>query len=311
MRRIFIGSSSEALGYARQIADILAAQQNVKPILWTEIFDPGTLTFEAIERVSRQAAGAVLLATPDDDSVIRDVAVKVPRTNVMIEFGYLTAILGRRRIALCKYHGVELATDLNAFTYVPMGDYQGVQGSQHISASAVEKIIRWAQSLPDLAESVPQTAIHHGYSGRWKVKNKLTRWRFNTISAPSYVDFDGFLDLVLPSQRSNGSGCVYGDLNGHIGECFARISFGAQVENAFCDDAGGLNFVSRIHSRQIVLLEGEPPFKEGFGNRFRGPNHAVWALKPSAPAQLRGTFKVVAGDQVSDEAECMLDKLAS
>jgi predicted nucleotide-binding protein len=110
MKHIFIGSSTEASRHAEQIRDLLYQQQEVEPLLWIRLFQPGMLTFEAIERAAQKVVGAVLIASPDDYSVIRDKAVKVPRTNVMIEFGYFTAILGRRNITLCRYDGVELAT---------------------------------------------------------------------------------------------------------------------------------------------------------------------------------------------------------
>lgn len=311
MRKVFIGSSSEAVRYVEKICGILGALPNIKPVPWTEIFDPGTLTFEAIEKVAREVAGAVLLATPDDDSTIRDHQVKVPRTNVMIEFGYLTAALGRPRIALCKYSGVELATDLGGFTYVAMGAYQGHQGSQEINAEAVKQLTRWAQALPDAAEGVPLTSFVHGYTGRWKVKMKFTKWRFVPIAAPGYADLEGFLDLSLGAAGRNGLGFLHGNLYASVNKVYSDIHFGAQVENAYCDALGMLHLMSVMHSRQAMTPAGEPETQPGV-EPFRGPRHGEWELKP-VPGQagrLAGTFTVKAGDQTSDVAECALEKLS-
>jgi predicted nucleotide-binding protein len=121
LKEIFIGSSKEALEHARQVAAVLSEVKDVKPVLWTEVFKLGDITFLGIENIARRIAGAVFLATPDDDSVIREQPVRTPRANVLFEYGYLTAMLTRGRVALCRYAGVELPSDFAGLTYVPMG----------------------------------------------------------------------------------------------------------------------------------------------------------------------------------------------
>lgn len=156
MKRIFIGSSSEALPYAHQIQNLLKAHGGVEPLLWTEVFDPGSLTFEGIEQVARKKiSGAVLLATPDDESVTVVCPPRFLVPNVMIEFGYLAARIGRRNIALCRYDGVELASDLKGFTYIGMGGYAGSHGTRVIEAAAAQQVLIWADGLPDLLGDYP------------------------------------------------------------------------------------------------------------------------------------------------------------
>jgi len=48
---------------------------------------PGYLTFEALEAMLLRCCGAVFVATPDDQSVIRGQRVSSPRANIMLEFG--------------------------------------------------------------------------------------------------------------------------------------------------------------------------------------------------------------------------------
>ena len=91
-----------------QVVSVLSEAKDVKPLLWTECFKLGDITFMGIENIARRVAGAVFLATPDDDSVIREERVRAPRANVLFEYGYLTAMLTRSRVALCRYTGVEL-----------------------------------------------------------------------------------------------------------------------------------------------------------------------------------------------------------
>ncbi|QTF93777.1 nucleotide-binding protein [Halomonas sp. BM-2019] len=310
-KRIFIGSSTEAIHYAEQIKDILGAQGEIIPLIWTDVFDPGTLTFEAIERMAKTISGAVLLATPDDESIIRRTTVRVPRSNVLIEFGYLAAILGRTNIALCRYNGVELATDLNAFTCIPMGDYQGVAGAQVVDAQAAKKLIKWSQKLTAVSPGVPNYAIVHGYSGRWSVKLKFDIWRNMQIESPAYVHLEGVIDLFLPRKGKNGHGSVIGDLYVNLKDHYIHINMSALVENVLADDDGTLSATSRVHSRQLLSKEGESEEDETVLDSFRGPRDGKWFLYPNeaVDGQLNGTFTVSAGDLVSDRANALLTKL--
>src|ERR1044072_4346152 len=97
MKEIFIGSSKEALEQATQVVAVLAEAPDVKPLLWTECFKLGDITFLGIENIARRVAGAVFLATPDDDSIIREQRVRIPRATVLFEYGYLTAMLNATR----------------------------------------------------------------------------------------------------------------------------------------------------------------------------------------------------------------------
>ena len=91
---------------------VLSEAGDVKPLLWTEYFRPGEITFQGIENIASRVAGAVFLATPDDDSVIRERRIKTPRGNVLFEYGYLSAVLTRSRVALLPLHRCRAAFGL-------------------------------------------------------------------------------------------------------------------------------------------------------------------------------------------------------
>src|SRR5262245_44639421 len=65
-RRVFIGSSSEYLAEAKNVRDILDRVPDVEGVLWTDVFEPGYLTFEALERMLLTCDAAVFIASPDD-----------------------------------------------------------------------------------------------------------------------------------------------------------------------------------------------------------------------------------------------------
>ena len=52
MKEIFVGSSKEALGQATQVADVLSRVEGVRPLLWTECFKLGDITFTSIEKLA-------------------------------------------------------------------------------------------------------------------------------------------------------------------------------------------------------------------------------------------------------------------
>src|SRR5689334_8204260 len=93
-RQVFIGSSHEALDKAEYIRDLLLPDfEDVKGLLWTEFFDPGFLTFEALETMLTQCCGAILIATPDDEITLPDRCIRSPRANVLLEFGLIAGRL--------------------------------------------------------------------------------------------------------------------------------------------------------------------------------------------------------------------------
>src|SRR6266536_280653 len=94
-RRIFVGSSSEGLDKARHICELVSMTDDVEGRLWTDIFEPCFMTFEALEYMLQQCCAAVFIASADDEMKIRDKTVECPRANIMLEFDLVAGRLGR------------------------------------------------------------------------------------------------------------------------------------------------------------------------------------------------------------------------
>ena len=101
-RKVFIGSSTESLDRAYAIRDRLCKIEGIECVLWKEVFEPGSLTFEALEDMLLRCCAAVFVATPDDTSVIRGRTIRCPRANVLLEFGLLAGRMGRHNVAVCR-----------------------------------------------------------------------------------------------------------------------------------------------------------------------------------------------------------------
>jgi hypothetical protein len=301
MKEIFIGSSSEALDQAQQVAAELAQVEGVKPLLWTECFRIGDLTFQAIENLARRVAGAVFLATPDDESVIRAQRVRTPRANVLFEYGYLTALLTRGRVALCRYEGAELPSDFAGVTYVPMGAFDP---STPITQQARSRLRSWAHELGAVQVGLSPTYLLHGYSGAWQAETRYEVYRRIPISDPDYVVLSGKLILSIPPDGTRGIGAFHGNLQLQIGACYAEFLISDTVLDATVFPDGSMRLRNTIHTRQRLRIDGEPPQRDGFEPEWRGAREMDLLVRcpPDEPGVLRGTFSSEVAGTISSKA---------
>ena len=301
MKEIFIGSSSEALEQATQVAAELSQVEGVKPLLWTECFKIGDLTFQAIENLARRVAGAVFLATPDDESVIRAQRVRTPRANVLFEYGYLTALLTRGRVALCRYDGAELPSDFAGVTYVPMGAFDPKTPIAHQSRSRLKS---WAHELGAVQVGLSPTYLLHGYSGPWQVETTYEVYRRIPIRVPDYAVLSGKLILSIPPDGTRGIGSFHGNLQVQVGACYAEFLTSDTVVDAKVFPDGSLRLRNTIHARQRLRMDGEPPQRDGFEPEWRGAREMdlVVQCPPDEPGVLRGEFSSEVGGVISSKA---------
>ena len=289
MKEIFIGSSKEGLEQATQVAAVLAETPGVKPVLWTECFKLGDITFTAIEDIARRVAGAVFLATPDDDSVIREARVRTPRANVLFEYGYLTAMLTRNRVALCRYSGVELPSDFAGLTYMPMGALEKGKPLDHQSKVRLKS---WATDLPAVQAGFSPTCQLHGYSGSWQTETVYETWRRIPFKNPDYAVVRGKMILQIPPDGNGGAGCFYGNMQVQTGDCYAEFEISDRVVEAKVFPDGSMKIRNAVQSRQRIRLEGTPPQRDGFEPEYRGAREIEITMQcpPDEPGILRGVF---------------------
>ena len=115
---LFVGCSSEALKFAREIQTALEHDPIiVKP--WTDgIFDAGSFPLESLERELLEVDFAVLVLSPDDIVISRNSASDAPRDNIVFELGFFMGALTRSRTFLLVPRGgdFKLPTDLMGVT---------------------------------------------------------------------------------------------------------------------------------------------------------------------------------------------------
>lgn len=301
MKEVFVGSSKEGLEQATQVADVLSEVQEVRPLLWTDCFKLGDITFLTIENLARRVAGAVFLATPDDDSVIRDQRIRTPRANVLFEYGYLSAMLTRSRVALCRYTTAELPTDFAGVTYVPMGSFEA---TRPLDPQARARLKSWAAELPAIQVGFSPTCQMHGYSGSWKTEVGYEVYRRLPLESPDYAVINGKMILQIPPDGNGGTGSLYGTLQIQIGACYAEFEICDLIVDARVSGDGGMKLRNTVQARQLIKLEGNPPQRDGFEPEFRGAREIDVFIHcpPDEPGVLRGRFSSEVGGNAYSRA---------
>lgn len=121
---LFVGCSTESLPIAEAVQSALS-QAPVVVRLWTEdVFEASSFPIESLERELHRVDFAVLVLSPDDRVISRNLVAEAPRDNIVFELGLFMGALGHSRTFLIYPHGIDIKipTDLKgitALTYEP------------------------------------------------------------------------------------------------------------------------------------------------------------------------------------------------
>lgn len=120
--RVFIASSAERLDVARAVQ--INLDHDCEPHLWTQGFEPGSTTAEAVIAELEDADFAIFIVAPDDVGRMRGREVSVARDNVLLELGLSAGLLGLERTFLIKPRRASLhvPSDLAGVTMVDYDD---------------------------------------------------------------------------------------------------------------------------------------------------------------------------------------------
>jgi hypothetical protein len=297
VHHIFVGSSTEALQLARHVCEILSSDK-VKADLWTDIFEPGYLTFEALEKMLHQCCAAVFIASADDLTNVRDKLVKLPRANIMLEFGLVAGRLGHHSVAVCQYDCAELPSDLAGLTVIRMEPPVDHPDPDQFRKEAIDKLNIWSSRLLNTASGIPRTDVVHGYSGRWDFEITLQTWRDLPIVSPSYAHVRGYLDLFLLASGQVGRGLAHGFLQFKLwnsdpksGVFHGEYRTAHEIRNAVGGKDGTLDLTTEAFALQKVETAGTAPLQLVGMETFPEPWSAHWQLAPSADRTLTGTVR--------------------
>lgn len=108
---IFVGSSREAIPYARAVASQLSRIAQVTP-WYAGVFGANDYTMDALERRLAASDFGVFVFAPDDVVMIRGKYVFAARDNTVFELGLFWGRLGRRRVFCLVPREIEVRDDI-------------------------------------------------------------------------------------------------------------------------------------------------------------------------------------------------------
>jgi hypothetical protein len=259
-RKVFIGSSSEAESMANRVLGAQIERAGMELVKWRTVFPPSGYPLEAFERsLPQEVMGAILVATPDVFGRRTDFSFASPVTNVILEYGLLAARLGRSRVAICEFGEVTLPSDLQGLINLRCGAYEK-GGEVSLPEHAAEQIQRWLQSLPHLAEQIPPIRQLHGYSGKWSVKSRFSRWRGRNLTEAEEVTFDGLASIFVGVDGDRGWGLQVGVLSVSLKGYSATLKVSNEIVKVVLDRAGALELTLKVRHRYLAQTpEGTPP----------------------------------------------------
>ena len=260
-RKIFVGSSSEVETMANEFVGQLLDETDMELVRWRSIFQAGDYPLEVFEEnLPNEIIGAILFATPDIFGKRGDTSFDAPVPNIVLEYGYLAARIGRSRVAIFVFDDVNLPSDLAGLTNIKAGKYE--KGRQLFLQEGVKtQLLGWLKSLPYIAEEIPLIRQLHGYTGKWKVKSFFSRWRGRPIDTKETVAFNGSTFLIVGVDGKRVSGLQMGVLSVRLvgGYKESRKIFN-EIVNGSIDNHGKLKIDIEVRHRDSMKPpEGTPP----------------------------------------------------
>jgi hypothetical protein len=275
-RKIFIGSSNEALESARALARLIDEHPDALPVLWDRgsdvsgdvPFPLGKTLLDQIDNLPNDIDGAVLLATPDLQCHRNGNSFLAPVSNVVFEYGYLLACLGRERVFVLLLGELTLPSDVSGVKSLTETRTAYERGKAFLfSDNAKSQIRQWIDGLPRRARGLPAVSRVHGYSGVWDVHN-FTRWRDWPLDpGDDSVYFTGKTFLMFQSDGKAGSGVQVGKLHVKVGGYEVEREVVNEVISATIDRDS--NVVLRLKLIRSRIVAGTEHVAEGTDRRLR------------------------------------------
>ncbi len=113
--KIFIGYGHSAV-VRHKVKDFIRERCGCEPLVLEELPSSGMTVIEKLEKFGRLADYAVFILTGDD--AVEGEQGSRARQNVIQELGWFQGVLGRKRTAILRQSGVEIASNLNGIVYL-------------------------------------------------------------------------------------------------------------------------------------------------------------------------------------------------
>jgi hypothetical protein len=163
-RRVFIGSSVEALPVANEVKTYLSRWADCT--MWNDdVFTFNTSYFDTLLKSLSFYDLGILVATADDFTTSREKLFDAPRDNVVLEFGLFLGALGPRKVLFLRQDGTKLPSDLFGISSPTFPAEKGDARSsalRHICARIKRDFVDRTAATFDLG-LLPSVSLAYGY----------------------------------------------------------------------------------------------------------------------------------------------------
>lgn len=123
-----------------QVAEFIERITGKRPVILHEQADSGRTVIEKFEEHASEAGFAIILLTADDLGKAKNADDLNPRArqNVVLEFGYFMAKLGRRRVVALHEDGVELPSDIHGVLYKSLAGNWHTELARELKAAKID-----------------------------------------------------------------------------------------------------------------------------------------------------------------------------
>lgn len=143
---IFLGSSAAAK--AQSLAVIRKfTSPTLKFLPWWDEFTAGNTLLEDLNRIRTKIDGAILVFSPESDSIVRGRSVKTPSLNVLFEFGFFYGILGKKKVAMLKCGEFYLPSDFGGYIHIKGSKFFKRSQAVPIGKGTKQEFDRWITAL--------------------------------------------------------------------------------------------------------------------------------------------------------------------
>jgi predicted nucleotide-binding protein len=143
---LFVGSSSAAKSQAKAVVKALSSD-TLEFLPWWEAFTPGKTLLEELDEIRDKVDGALLLFTPESETVIRKDTKFIPNLNVLFEFGYFYGHFGKEKVALLKYGEFFFPSDFGGYIYIQGSSFFKRGSVVQVGTKTKKNFKKWIQQL--------------------------------------------------------------------------------------------------------------------------------------------------------------------
>lgn len=221
-RKIFIGSSSESMEVAKNVAQNLS-DSGYTPLRWWKEFPPGSITIDRLLEISNSVDGAIFVLQGDDKGWYRGEGTVFPRDNVILEYGLFLSRLGREKTLILKDDAAKIPSDINSVSYERIS-----VDLETVAERAVKHFTRqFEDGLPPILDAIRQI------DDPFVINRQMRKSRTDVRNKDLYVGLEGakrWLNVVeensyWPSgQQQNLRRMVMKSINET--DCRTYVSFG-------------------------------------------------------------------------------------